>query len=304
MLSTQGVMEVEKINRILREVYAMICSNRIILDYPTVKQSARHVNLHFFDADKTLQDNINLGDYLSKIVVNWMLKNKGLSLETCIGTKDKRNLYAIGSVLLMGYQNATVWGTGLPFEPSLLRGLFHTRLIRSLDVRAVRGPYTRKALTKLGHKCPGVYGDPVVLMPMIYAQTTTNKTHDYTIIPHFSTYAETVATKTEDFVLSMHTTNYKSVIDSICRSRVVISSSLHGIILAESYGVSAIFYQDRPDRFNFKYYDWYESTGRRASIAHSVEEAKRMLPMVLPSLTIMRKNLLETFPYDLWLKQR
>ncbi|MDD3409215.1 MAG: polysaccharide pyruvyl transferase family protein [Eubacteriales bacterium] len=291
------------INRVFREVYSMVYSNKIILNYPSVKQHIEQVNLHCFDADKTLQDNINLGDHLSGIVVNWMLREKGLSLETCIGTKDKHNLYAIGSILLMGYQNATVWGSGLPFKPSLLRGLFHTNLLRSLDIRAVRGPYTRKVLLELGHKCPDVYGDPAVLMPMIYKQTTMEKTQDYIVIPHFSTYVENSTTESNNDVISMHTTNYKSVIDRICRSRIVISSSLHGIILAESYGVPAIFYQDRPERFNFKYYDWYKSTGREVSIAHSVEEAKHMEPMMPPNLNSMRGSLLETFPYDLWIKR-
>lgn len=98
----------------------------------------------------------------------------------------------------------------------------------------------------------------------------------------------------------MKTDNYKSVIDAICSSEVVLSSSLHGLILAESYGVPAVFFQDRPDRFNFKYEDWYRSTGREFQVCHSLEEARYANPIELPELDGLRKGLLDSFPYDLW----
>ena len=86
-------------------------------------------------------------------------------------------------------------------------------------------------------------------------------------------------------------------------SRKIISSSLHGIILAETYGVQAVFLNtgDYVDKALMKYYDWYFSTGRMCvKIARTMEEAKEMEPMSLPDLTELREKLMAAFPYDLW----
>lgn len=39
---------------------------------------------------------------------------------------------------------------------------------RKPDIRAVRGPETRKLLINVGFDCPGIYGVPAVIMPLIY----------------------------------------------------------------------------------------------------------------------------------------
>lgn len=82
---------------------------------------------------------------------------------------------------------------------------------------------------------------------------------------------------------------------------MIISSSLHGIILAESYGVPAIFINEDMNDELFKFYDWYFSTGRKNVVmATSISEALNITPMELPDLAEMRNNLLKCFPYDLF----
>ena len=83
----------------------------------------------------------------------------------------------------------------------------------------------------------------------------------------------------------------------------MISSALHGIILAECYGIPAVFLRQGVEREEMKYLDWYRSTGRETfSIADSLEEALRIPPSPMPDeekLEEMRKNLFQAFP-DLW----
>lgn len=278
----------------------IIRADNIILDYPKLNAFQNRVNLHYYYADKDLEDKNNLGDFLSKIIVEWMLEKQGIALES--KTKVKKHIYAIGSILLMGYQNASIWGTGFPFEPTFLRSLPHRYPLRKLDIRCVRGPYTKRTMERLGHYCPEYYGDPAVLMPLIYQPETSQKEkEEYVIIPHYST-EDVIRHKISDNnIISMNTTNYKEVIDKICAAKKVISSSLHGIILAEAYGIPAIFYQDRPERFNYKYADWYASTGRSDFKCETdLNRAMQISPPMLPGLEFMRKTLLETFPYDLW----
>lgn len=77
-------------------------------------------------------------------------------------------------------------------------------------------------------------------------------------------------------------------------------SSLHGIILAEAYGVPAVFLAGK-DFGLFKYIDYYMGTGRDIMVyARSIEEALAITPMPLPELNDMQKALLNVFPRDMW----
>lgn len=290
-------------HKIIREIYSLLFSNHIHLNYRCLPINKNSVNLHRYISGLEIKKHgsENLGDYISEIIVNWMLKEKNLSLDFTKTTNTK-HLYAIGSILLMGHQNATIWGTGMPFEPSMFRGLWHNSYIRKLDIRCCRGPLTRKTLLRLGHNCPEKYGDPAVLLPLIY-KPPVNKDKEYLIIPHYSQYEDTCRKYSISNILNMETTNYKFVVESILRSKKVVSSSLHGIILAESYGIPAVFYQDRHNKFNYKYKDWYLSTNRDfpSSIPTSIEKALDFSNLQLPELCDMRQILINTFPYDLWL---
>ena len=201
-----------------------------------------------------------------------------------------RHLYAIGSIIDGGYQDAVVWGSGL------LRGKDHYwwRRLRKLDLRAVRGPLTRQALLNNGYSCPEVYGDPAILMPLFYRPADTRKRYAYRVVPHM------VYGSTYPNFLSPHTASWKDFIDGLVQSELVISSSLHGIILAEAYGIPAILLNDH-DMNLFKYRDYYYATGRyEIPVAHSVEEALKLRPAPLPDLHTLREGLLASFPAELW----
>lgn len=287
------------IGRFFKEIECILNADTIILNYPEHKAEENKVNLHYYHADWCDREiDVNLGDYLSEVVVRWMCKQNGIDFDKNV--QKKKHLYAIGSILQMGYQDATVWGTGFAFELGNLRGLPHRR--KKLDIKCVRGPLTRGELLKLGYNCPEIYGDPAILMPLIYWPGK-SKHMDYVIIPHYSVEDQTRQEYGDDHIISMNTKDYGGVIDRICASDKVISSSLHGIIIAEAYGIPAVFYQDRPQRFNFKYEDWYESTGRMnvkplGSIKSSLKEN-----IELPSarrIKEMQEKLIDTFPHSMW----
>ena len=158
----------------------------------------------------------------------------------------------------------------------------------------MRGPETRRILLANGYPCPECFGDPAILMPLFYQPLEATDCQDYVVVPHI------VYGTDYPNVLSPYTDDWKSFIDRLVATRRVISSSLHGIILAESYGIRAILLNDHNMNL-FKYQDYYQSTGRMVfPIAHSVEEALTMEPAPIPDFTEMRQNLLDAFPYDLW----
>lgn len=291
------------IQRIKQEFLSIVRADGIILNYPDVQAAEGRVNLHYYHAElQNPEEKIecNLGDYLSEFIVRWFCRKYGINYEKKL--PQKKHLYAVGSILQMGYQNATVWGSGFAFEPGVLRSFPHRSCFQKLDIRCVRGPKTRATLLRLGHDCPEVYGDPAVLMPLIY-EPRVNKTIDYLVIPHYTKYRETMEQCGEERCISMNTRDYKKIIDRICSAKKVVSSSLHGIILAEAYGVPAVYYQDRPTRLGYKFADWYISTGREMWNVPSGWKNGANRDGSLPTnerIKELQNNLINSFPFDLW----
>lgn len=255
--------------------------NKYIL-FSTVKAKKNQVNINYWSETK------NLGDAICPMIVSFGAKQLGVDISKRVnGTK---HLYAVGSVITAGSQDCTIWGSGILNLEKLPR----VRK-RKLDIRAVRGPLTRLALLEYGYKVPEVYGDPGILMPMIY-NPETQKQYPVSVITHMD---ENITTGTDINRIQIQTEDYEAFVRQIKASERIISSSLHGIIFAEAYGVPAILL--RPKNDLFKYYDYYYSTKRfDFPIADSIEEALTMNAPEIPDLTAMQKGLLSAFPADLW----
>jgi pyruvyltransferase len=232
-----------------------------------------------------------------------MLAKKGIKKDAYV--KEKKHLFTVGSMILGSdrkgnYQNATIWGSGVISIPTARAAFFQRLSRRKLDIRAVRGPLTKEILERFGHKCPEVYGDPAILMPLIY-QPKVEKRYPYSVVLQFYRECKFREEHPNEHMVSMNTNDYKTVIDEIVASNVVYTSSLHGIILAEAYGVPAVFFRGLKKKIDFKYLDYYFSTGRRdIVIAETFEEALKMKPLPLPDFSKLRQGLLDSFPYDLW----
>ena len=238
----------------------------------------------------------NLGDYLGFVVADFMLKKRGLSLDTWV----PQHMNSVGATIFSSYQNTTIWGSGVHHGTGIFLKPLHYYPIRRLDIRSVRGPLSREVLLKMGHQCPAIYGDPAVLMPLIY-QPQVEKTSDVLVIVQIRFEVQFRAEHPGLNMVSMNTNDYKAVIDAIASSKKVISSSLHGIILAEAYGVPAVMFRSYGKAVDFKYLDYYASTGRYdVHLADTFEEACTMEPLPLPDIKPLQEAAMATFPYDLW----
>lgn len=252
------------------------------------KINRHQVNLEYYDSIK------NLGDLLSPIIVEFMLKKKGISANQ---KTDTAHLLALGSLLGHPF-DATIWGTGVQSFIQV-SSLYRWRKVRKYDVRCVRGPLSANALRTAGYQCPDIYGDPAVLMPWIYTPENVKKEYDVIYISHF--HNKSIPCPEGVKILDIQTDDYRTFIDELCKGKKVVSSSLHGIILAEVYGIPAVFHSENRLNEILKYYDWYYSTGRyNVRMANTIEEALRMAPMSLPDLRILQNQVFESFPYDLW----
>lgn len=247
------------------------------------------VKLFYFKLSNTTE---NLGDYLSKVVVSHFVpKNARKS------SKKQKTLYSIGSIIGFRCQNAVIWGSGILTKSDTIQKNVKDS---NLKICAVRGPKTRQLLLEWGKDCPEIYGDPAILMPMIYKPEDTKKKYKVSLVFNYEHDKFEIPKDKDIHIIDIKTDNYKKFIDEIVQSSLVISSSLHGIILAETYGIPAITLLKKEAIF-FKFEDWYQSTKRNdIFIARNIEEALSANPMPLPDLTEMQNNLLKAFPSELW----
>lgn len=236
----------------------------------------------------------NLGDSLAPIIFNWMLQRKRINNKD---VKSTRHLMTVGSLLGASNFDAIVWGSGLMNAKNTVGLVKYSKYIK-YDIRAVRGPITREMLIQIGYDCPSVYGDPAILMPLIYNPKNIEKCYTCSVILH---HLSSIEENSNYNFINIKTTDYKKFINEIISSKLVISSSLHGIILAEAYGVPAIFLNVGVSDQSAKYLDWYYSTGRyNVKMIQSLQDSENISPMELPDLSQMQSSLLESFPYDLW----
>jgi pyruvyltransferase len=227
----------------------------------------------------------NFGDHLSKIIVEKML---GRPVTHGSLKSQDQLLFAAGSILHYARDGDVIWGSGFRENP-LEENRFHR-----IDVRAVRGPVTRNYLLQMGIPCPEVYGDPAVLTAYLFPEFKKEKpVYDYIIIPNIG--EKDCFTLYKNVVLPIEP--WDVIIKKMLKSRLVISSSLHGIIVAESYGVPARLLKMTWLERLIKYEDYYQSTGRPDfKYATSVQEALQMggeKPAVIDLQPI-----LNSFPYD------
>lgn len=265
-------------------------ADSFVMMNPMRRAKKNCVNLNYYN------EKPNIGDVLSPVVVNYMLFREGLSLEKRTGST--KHLYAVGSVITSGLQDCTIWGSGV-----LHSTLGYRLKNRRLDIRAVRGPISRMVLMEYGYEVPRVYGDPAILLPLIYQPKPVKKTHKYGLIVHIN--GNSILEKAGAYLgdeakyIDVQTTDYIDFIDSIMSVDYVLSSSLHGIILAESYGVPAVLV--KPNYSLLKYYDWYLSTGRNDfPVIENIVELRHMTFPDLPDLDSLRIGLENSFPYDLF----
>ena len=178
--------------------------------------------------------------------------------------KGHKRITCIGSVLhTIEYDNTVVWGSGLLTEKHLPT--------HKLDIKAVRGPLTRKVLLEHGFDCPEVYGDPALLLPYFYKPVKQKKRYKLGIVPHYSDMdkEELEQFRSNPDVLIIPMTRYgtyKSVIDQICSCDVIASSSLHGLIISEAYGIPNVWIEIKEPLFGdedrrFKFHDFFLSIG-------------------------------------------
>ena len=167
----------------------------------------------------------------------------------CWPVKDKPVVMGVGSILWLSLSNYQIWGSGF------LRAKDH---FKGGKTYAVRGKYSALKLVEMGYPECKVYGDPAILLPLIYKPK--KKKEGVGIVPHYTEH-EDFKKKYPDYkIINLNTVNIEKTIDDICSCEYILSTSLHGVIVAHAYGIPALWIKKKQlATDDFKYKDYFSS---------------------------------------------
>jgi len=160
-----------------------------------------------------------------------------------------------GSILNHATDYTIVWGAGFANSQDCLS--------KGVDVRAVRGPVTAQRIKfQAGVDCQ-VWGDPALLMPDLY-KPQVEKKYKVGICPHYAHQREVIdwfAGREDIKFINVFSTPEQFVID-VLECETILSSSLHGLIIAHAYGVPAQWIEgtEKLGGDKVKFRDYLQST--------------------------------------------
>ena len=233
----------------------------------------------------------NFGDTLSRDVVKHLT-----GAEVIWRRPAKAELFAIGSLMNFVRKGARnrpetaprpiVWGTGFI-------GPTRTDFLSRVDVRLLRGPVSA-AIANIKH-CQ--FGDPGLLARCIF--TAKSQSAEMGLVPHHS---QVDNASIQDFIednpgvrLIDVRADAKTVCEQISACGVIFSSSLHGLIVADSYGVPNYWFESGNihEYSRFKFLDYGASVGRRLNAPIALSEI----------LATWRKHKNPEIPYNDWVSE-
>ena len=208
----------------------------------------------------------NFGDLLNYHLIKHIIKQEPTWIPKDTGV-DK--FFVVGSILVYADEFTHVWGSGLisDYERSLPKN-------KPKRIYSVRGPMTRaRLIDKINVNVPEIYGDPSMLMPYFYKPKSIKK-YKYGIIPHYIDMNNQWIQKHRDAgcrIIDMRCTvnDIYRIIDEINECEFIISSSLHGMIIPDAYGIKSMWIDFTNDKgtsevfgAGFKFKDYFMSVNR------------------------------------------
>ncbi|MEM7527886.1 MAG: polysaccharide pyruvyl transferase family protein [Pseudomonadota bacterium] len=204
----------------------------------------------------------NLGDALSAVVVAGI---SGLPVRHLAAQGRRERLAAVGTIghsLAGGHVH--LWGTGLDqsLSPTGKEGGWSAPPDTRFSVHATRGPETAEALRREGIAAPEIFGDPVYLLPKLFPMDPADRQFDLGIVLHlseldertpaggpepaFRRYSVPPSLAKSVRVINMYADAsmpaFRSKIAEIASCRRILSTSLHGLVIADAYGIPSAWF--------------------------------------------------------------
>jgi pyruvyltransferase len=204
---------------------------------------------------------------------------------------SERLVFLGGSVLQMIRGGDISWGPG--FRQHEVPGDKFSKV----KLLACRGHLTKNLLKKYDLTDMSL-GDPGILTSHLFPEWEVAKNYDLGFIPHFTDY-DKYANGRQKFngLLIDPRNSAKAVVEKITQCKCIISQSLHGIIVAESFGIPSVpLATSEPE---FKYEDYYSLTNRSYNYVHNLEKAiEAVSEKSVPSHHKYFNKLISSFPKE------
>ncbi len=194
----------------------------------------------------------NFGDLLSP----WLI-SKMTGREVTFFDHSRPHYLAVGSVLNRANSCSTVWGAGSFGTEDA------SRFAPDARYAAVRGPLSRARLVTAGIECPEVYGDPALLAPAYFAPHV-SKRYEYGIVTRWSERRWHEAEIGPGVrLIHLETTDVEGVIEAMLSCRRIVTGSLHGLIVADAYGLPSAWVLHRTAYGGmFKFFDYFATVNK------------------------------------------
>lgn len=218
--------------------------------------------------------------------------------------KAKGDLYAIGSILqtvlgrkrllILYRKKIIVWGTGFIKPPTSPKKKESFK--RFAKILALRGKLTKTRVQKIvnSNLSDIVLGDPGLLCSKLISQENITKKYRIGIIPHYidskSNFQEKIDLK--DFKIIDITENPMYLLQQIAECEVIFSSSLHGLIAADSLNIPNCWLKisDKLIGKDYKFRDYYS--------VFDIEEPKYIDLMKQHLTNDDVENVIKNYPKD------
>lgn len=248
-------------------------------------------------------DEVNFGDWIGPLLYEWRTGRRPV-WRNSFGSGRGRYHVSVGSVMSYGHRpgDAIFWGSGTinPVAP----------IAAPAEIRAVRGPLTRARCVDLGYDCPEVYGDPGILVSRVLPAGSATPRYRLGIVLHYDDAAAMgePTTVPDDVLVIDVRRSVQAVAADIADCAAVVSSSLHGLILAHAYDRPAAWIgleQNAGGDRAFKFRDYYAAFGitdvTAPSLISSLASVDALLKLVeqapVVDVTPLQDPLLATCPF-------
>jgi pyruvyltransferase len=206
------------------------------------------------------------------------------------------NLIAIGSIAHWSDEHSVLWGCGLIAKS--------VSFCPPAKVLALRGKLTRDQFVARGIDCGDLLGDAGLFLPELIAPSV--PIHGVGLVPHYvdrdSAFVSQCRQKGVRIIDVRDSP--QSYVEQLTSCRCIVSSSLHGIIIAHAYGIPAAWVRISHGLHGdgFKFFDYYSSLDLKARDVPMLSPAdgtidqmieKCWLPEALPDRAALQNALVE-----------
>lgn len=191
----------------------------------------------------------NFGDALAPVILDFC----GGQAPLYVPRGYRGKVLSIGSIIDRARPRDIVWGAGAWRDEYI--DVPHVQYL------AVRGPLTRGYIRA---DVPELYADPAMFLPRVF-HPPVSKTFEIGIIPHYVDQHLMRSLDPAHLVINV-LQPWQRVVYEILSCSLIISSSLHGVIVAEAYGIPAVWVEatGRVRGARLKFNDYYLATARES----------------------------------------